>query len=91
MRVGGIIDEIPTVAAAAPAQIEMEHVVIIVAIAHKSVATSILTTAVIHRPSHVELFAHHSLPSFCFKVIASELHDSVAIVKILIHHTWNRT
>ena len=86
-----LVDDIPAIGAAAPAEVEMEHVVVVVTIANEGVATTVLTTAVIHRPTHVELFAHHGLPFLQLKVVATKLNNGIAIVEIVVHHTWNGT
>ena len=90
-RVRCLVDDIPAVGAATPAEVEVEHVVVVVAIANESVATAVLTAAVIHRPAHVELFAHHGLPFLKLEVVATKLHYSIAIVEIVVHHTRNGT
>ena len=91
MRVRRIIDEIPAIGAAAPTQIEVEHIVVIVAITHEGMATIVFTAAIIHRPAHVELLAHHGLPNLGFKVIARPLLIGLAIVEIFTHLVRNRT
>ena len=90
-RIGirSLVDDIPAVAAPAPTEVEVEHVVVIVAVAHESMATAIVASAIIHRPSHIELLAYHGLPLLQLEVIASELHNGIAIVKIGIHHARN--
>ena len=89
MRVRRIIDKIPAIRATAPAQIEVEHIVVVVAIANESMATIIFTAAVIHWPAHVELLAYHGLPNLGFKVIARELHVGITIVEIGMHNAWD--
>ena len=90
MRVGRVINEVPAIGAATPTQVEVEHVVVVVSITNEGVAAAVLAPTIVHRPAHVELLAHHSLPGLGLIVVAAELHDGIAVVEILIHDSWNR-
>ena len=57
-----LVDDEPTIAATAPTPVEVEEVVVVIAIAHESVAAAIAETGIVDRPTNVELILEHVLP-----------------------------